>query len=601
MKEKSVKVLALLFVFGLILTGCGNLNKMAKRYNDVKYEVIPNPLEVHGDKISVTIKGKIPAGYFHKNAGVFIQPVLKYEGGSVKLKPFYLKGENAKGDGTIINSKTGGSFSYSDVIDYKPQMNKCQLVANPIAHMAKEPLNANNTVENVKKLSKAIELGETKLADGLIITSQRIKNTGNAILAPDGYQKETTVSKKATIYFLVNMYDLNMNIALNKDPKAKSDIKELSDFLAKNWAIKNIEINAWASPEGEERHNAGLSENRAKTANKFIENEIDKVLKDIAKKTKTKFKDLKKAINYNIKANGEDWDGFLAALEKSDIKDKNTMINVIRAQSDNLKREQEMRNMTVIYQQVEEKILPPLRRSEITVNFFEPKKTDEEIAKLANTSPANLDVQELLYAATLTNDLNTKLKIYKAATETYPQEWKGYNNYAYVAIALGNTNDASSYLEKANSLSPNNSTVLNNLGVVALMKKDYKAAKGYFESAQKLGVSQNYHMAVLMIREGNYTGAVSSFGKTSCDYNVALANLLAGNNSEANNAIECATKDAQTYYLAAVIAARNNNANKVYENLKNAISLDASLRNQAKEDLEFSKFSKSAEFLNAVK
>jgi len=500
-----------------------------------------------------------------------------------------------------LTVKTGGSFTFSDMIDYKPQMNKCQLVANPIAHMAKEPLNANNTVENVKKLSKAIELGETKLADGLIITSQRIKNNGVTILAPDGYQKETTVSKKATIYFLVNMYDLNMNIALNKDAKAKTEIKELNDFLAKNWTIKNIDINAWASPEGEERHNAGLSENRAKTANKFMENEIDKVLKDIAKKTKTKLKDLKKAVNYNIKANGEDWEGFLAALEKSDIKEKNTMINVIRAQSDNLKREQEMRNMTVIYQQVEEKILPPLRRSEIVVNFLEPKKSDEEIVKLANTSPSSLDVKELLYAATLTNELNSKLKIYKTVTETYPQEWKGYNNYAYVALALGNTNDASSYLEKANTLSPNNATVINNLGVVALMKKDYKAAKGYFETAQKLGTNQNYNLAVLMIKDGNYSGALNSFGRTSCDYNVALANLLAGNNNEANNAIECANKDAQTYYLAAIIAARNNNANKVYENLKNAVNLDASLKNQAKEDLEFSKFSKTAEFLNAIK
>lgn len=601
MRNKSIKALALLFVLGVILSSCGNLNKMAKRYNDVKYEVIPNPIEVHGDKISVTIKGKIPAGYFHKNAGVFIQPVLKYEGGSLKLKPFYLKGENAKGDGTIINSKTGGSFTYSEVINYNPQMNKCQLTANPIAHMAKQPLNANNTIENVKKLSKAVELGETKLADGLVLTSQRVKNTGTTILAPDGYQKESIVTKKATIYFLVNLFDLNMNIALNKDAKAKSDIKDLNDFLAKNWNIKNIEINAWASPEGEERHNAGLSENRAKTANKYIENEIDKALKEIAKKTKTKFKDLKKAINYNIKANGEDWEGFLAALEKSDIKEKNTMINVIRAQSDNLRREQEMRNMTVIYQQVEEKILPPLRRSEINVNFLEPKKSDEEIAKLANTSPSSLDVKELLYAATLTNDLNSKLKIYKTVTETYPQEWKGYNNYAFVAISLGNSNDASNYLEKANSLSPNNATIINNLGVVALMKKDYKAAKGYFETSQKLGTNQNYNMAVLMIKDGNYSGAVSSFGRTSCDYNVALANLLAGNVNEANNSIECASKDAHTYYLAAVIAARNNNANKVFENLKNAINLDSSLKNQAKEDLEFSKFSKTAEFLNAIK
>ncbi|NVN93805.1 MAG: hypothetical protein HXX18_00840 [Bacteroidetes bacterium] len=601
MKNKSIKLLTALFLVSVLISGCNSLSKMVKKYGEVKYEVTPNPLEVHGDKVAVTIKGKIPAGYFNKKAGAYIQPVLKYEGGSTTLKSFYLKGEKVEGDGTTINSKTGGSFTYSDVIDYKPEMNKSQLVVNPVAHLAKEPVKESSSLENVKVLKKATELGETKLADGLIYTSQRIKTLGTTVLAPDAYEKETILNKKATIYFLVNMFNLNLKIDLNKTVEAQSGIKELNDYIAKNWAIKNIDITAWASPEGEEKKNAGLSENRAKTANKFTEEQLDKFINEIAKKTKTKFKDLKKVVTYNLKANGEDWDGFLASLEKSDIKDKNTMINVIKAQVDRDKREQEMRNMTVVFQQVEDKILPPLRRAEISVNFLEPKKTDEKIALLSTTAPDSLDNKELLYAATLTKDLNTQLKIYKAATTVYPKDWKGYNNAAYVSIALGNANDASSFLEKANTLSPNNSSVINNLGVVSLMKKDYKAAKSYFETAQKLGVNQNYNLGVIMIKEGNYAGAVNSFGKTSCDYNVALAALLNGNASAAATAVECATKDAQTYYLTAIIAARNNNANVVYDNLKKAIALDASYKAQAKEDLEFAKIAKTAEFENAIK
>ncbi|MEI6695165.1 MAG: hypothetical protein WCO13_03765 [Bacteroidota bacterium] len=602
MKNKSIKLLSALFLVTILFSSCNSLSKMVKKYGEVKYEVTPNPLEVHGDKVVITIKGTIPAGYFNKNAAAYMQPVLKYEGGSTTLKSVYLKGEKVQGEGTTINSKTGGSFSYSDVIDYKPEMNKSQLVVNPIAHLAKkEAVKESSTRENVKVLKKAVELGETKLADAMIYTSQRIKPLGTTILTPDGYEKETIANKKATLYFLVNVFNLNFKIDLNKTVEAQLGVKELNEYIAKNWAIKNIDITAWASPEGEEKKNAGLSENRAKTANKYTEEQLDKFIKDLAKKTKTNFKDLKKVVNYNLKANGEDWDGFLASLEKSDIKDKNTMINVIKAQVDRDKREQEMRNMTVVFQQVEDKILPPLRRAEISINFLEPKKTDEQIALLSTTAPDSLDNKELLYAATLTKDLNTQLKIYKAATTVYPKDWKGYNNAAYVSIALGNANEASSYLEKANTLVPNNAAVINNLGVVSLMKKDYKAAKAYFETAQKLGVNQNYNLGVIMIKEGNYAGAMNSFGKTSCDYNVALAALLSGNAANAASAIECATKDAQSYYLSAIIAARSSNANMVYDNLKKAIAMDASYKSQAKDDLEFAKFSKTAEFQNAIK
>jgi tetratricopeptide (TPR) repeat protein len=601
MKNKSIKLLTALFLVSVLFSACNSLSKMVKKYGEVKYEVTPNPLEVHGDKVAVTVKGKIPAGYFNKKAAVYAQPVLKYEGGSTALKPFYLKGENVQGDGTTINSKTGGSFTYSDVIDYKPEMNKSQLMVSATAHIAKEPVNIGISKENVKTLPKATELGETKIADGMVYTSQRIKTTGIAVVAPDGYEKESIINKKATIFYKVNQYDLNFKLDLNKAPEAQAGVKELNDFITKKYGIKNIDITAWASPEGEEKHNAGLSENRAKTANKYTEEQIDKFIKDLAKKTKTDYKKLKSVVTYNLKANGEDWDGFLASLEKSDIKDKATMINVIKAQADRDKKEQEMRNMTVIFQQVEDKILPPLRRAEISVNFLEPKKNDEKIALLSTSAPDSLDNKELLYAASLTKDLNTQLKIYKSATTVYPQDWKGYNNAAYTDIALGNVNEASSLLEKANTLSPNNATIINNLGVVSLMKKDYKAAKSYFETAQKLGVNQNYNLAVIMIKEGNYSGAVSSFGKTNCDYNVALATLLNGNASGAASAIECAPKDAQTYYLAAVIAARNNNANSIYSNLKQAVGMDASYKAQAKDDLEFAKFKNTAEFENAIK
>ena len=602
MKKNSLRLLSTLILVTILVSGCG-LSKMVKKYSTVTYEVTPNPLEVHGDKVSVTVKGKIPAKYFNKKAAVYVQPVLKYEGGTTALKPFYLKGEKAQGDGTVINYKNGGSFTYTDVIDYKPEMNKSGLYANPIAHMSnKVPATTNSKPSDVKLLKKAVSLGDTKLADGIIYTSQRINvNGGESVVAPDGYEKETIITKKGTIYYVVNMSNLNFKLDLNKTAEAKTSLTAINELIAQGWVIKNIDINAWASPEGEENHNENLSKDRAKTANKYMEDQIDGFLKEVAKKTKTKVKDIKKATTYTINAKGEDWDGFIASLDNSDIKEKSTIVNVIKSQPDHAKKQQEIRNMTVIYKQIEDKILPPLRRAEITVNFYQPKKTDEQMALLSTKSPDSLDNKELLYAATLTKDLNTQHKIYKAATTVYPQDWKGYNNAASVDIKLGNANEASSLLEKANSLLPNNASITNNLGVVSLMKKDYKTAKSYFESAQKLGASEGYNLGIIMIKEGNYNAALSSFGSKKCDYNVALALLLSGNNTAAGAAIECAPLNAQTYYLMAIIGARTNNLNMIYDNLKKACSEDAIYKAQAKDDLEFAKYNKNSEFQNSIR
>lgn len=609
MKQHSIKVLALLLTAVVLISSC-SLNKMVKKHPEVKYEATPNPLEVHGGKIAVTIKGNIPAKYFNKKAAAFIQPVLKYEGGSVTLKPMYLKGEKAEGEGTTISSKTGGSFTYTDVIDYTPEMNKSELVVNPVAHLAKAGIDLNAKRSDILTKSKAVELGQVKLADGVIYTSQRLMNKGEALMAEHGYEKETILNKKGTIYFVVNRFDLDFKLKLNKDAANKAQLDTLKHYLALGYNIKNVDINAWASPEGEESRNQGLSENRSKSAVKWMEAEIEKMLKDKAKKAKVKAKDMKKfmkeekaklTLAYTPVAHGEDWEGFLASLEGSDIKEKNTIINVIKAQEDTKKREQEIRNMTLIYKQIEDKILPPLRRSEVSINFLEPKKAEEKIAMLSTEKPDSLDNKEILYAATLTQDNATKLKIYKSAIALYPTDWKAYNNAAYVAIQMGNASEAASLLEKANAISPNNKMIINNMGVAALMNKDYKNAKSYFETAQKLGAAQGYNMGVLMIREGNYSGALSSFGSKENDYNVGLAQLLNGNASTALKTLDNAPVNAQTYYLKAVAAARINNSSVMYESLKQAINLEKSYREQAKSDLEFAKFWSSSDFQNAVK
>ena len=461
-----------------------------------------------------------------------------------------------------------------------------------------------NAKASLKKNTK--ELGEKKLADGVIYTSERVQREEETFLADHGYVKENIVSKKGDIFFAKGLSDLNLkNLPLNKDEENASKLQGLVDFLKIGWIIKNIDISAWASPEGEETLNQGLSDRRSKVADKYIKEQIKKDIVDKAKANKQKI-DLKK-IDLDIPTatlagKGEDWDGFMKAITNSGIKEKNTILNVVNSQTELLKKEKEINNMIVIYPEIEDVILPPLRRSIITVNFYEPKKTDQQIAMFATTTPDSLKKEELLYAATLTEDLDTKLKIYDAATKVYPDDWKGYNNAAYICFKLDKLDEASSYLDKANSLISDNGIVTNNLGVVASWKNEYDKAKDLYEAAQGFGINVDFNVGIIAIRKGDYPSAISLFANKTCTHNIALAQLLSAKGTDAVSTLECTTpKTAAVYYLLAVTGARLGNTSLIYENLPKAIAEDASYREQAKDDREFLKYNENAEFLNAIK
>ena len=589
MRSVSFKIVAAIIVVAAALSGCG-LTKMQKKYDTVKYEVTPTVLETNGGKISVTIKGTIPVKYFNKNATVEFAPVLKYDNGTTALKPMTLQGEKITGSGTMIKNKEGGTFTYTDVIDYKPDMNKSELIVNPKASLKK----------------KSINLGERKLCDGVIYTSERIEKEGDLLLADHEYVKETFISQNAEIFFAKGLSDLNLkNIPLNKDKENVKKLKDFVDFLSKQWKIKNIDITAWASPEGEETYNQGLSDKRSKTAETYIKDQIKDVARNIAKAAKQKVdeKQLDKDLpTTNLTAKGEDWDGFVKTIGTSNIKEKEKILNVVNSETDKLKKEKTINDMTVIYPEIEDAILPPLRRSSITITYYEPKKTDQQILQYATTTPDSLKKEELLYAATLTDDLNTKLKIYDNATKKFANDWKGYNNAAYVCLQLGKVADAVSYLEKANTLMANNGLINNNLGVAAAWNKDYDKAKTYFETAQGLGSPEGFNMGALLIKKGDYNGAVTSYGTRTCTHNIALAQLLSGNSAGAATTLGCTNpKTAAVYYLMAIVGARTGNTAVIYENLPKAIAADASYRAQAKDDREFLKFNTSADFQNAIK
>ena len=594
---KAIKIFSVLLVSSaIVFSGCG-LKKMVKKQSQVTYSVTPDPMEVHGGKMTMEIKGTYPAKYFHKKANVSIVPVIKAEDGTTQtLQPIKLKGEKATGEGQTIGYKTGGSFSSTQTIDYKPAFLVCTLVG----------------VSDATLKTKNATFDEIYFGEGAMATSERVVtkpelaykkdavNGSYLVFADHGYTGKQITTKTGHIYYELNKDNLNLNVPLNKVDENKQLLKDLMPFMDKYPEIEGVSIIGWASPEGELNRNQELSGNRSKTAKSWFEKEYDNYIKAKAKAEKVKPADLKKEIKFELEDKGEDWDGFLATVAASSIKEKDQILNVIRSQADRDQRQQQIRNMIAIYNEIDN-VLPGLRRAIITISCTD-AKSDEEIAQLSANNPEGLSLVELLYSASLTSDIKTKTDIYEAAIELFPEDYRAYNDLGSVKAFEGNKEEAAKLYEKANSLAPNNGVVLNNQGVLALMNKDYEAAKEYFAASEKAGFSQAYNNAVIDIKNGDYAAAASKMANSKCNYNLALNQLLTKNYSGAKSTLDCiTTKTADDHYLLAIVAARTNNETDIYSNLKAACEKNPSFKIQAAKDMEFKKFKDNADFKAAIK
>lgn len=569
MKNQSLQSLAVVLIASVGFVGCDGLGKMVKNANLVSYEVTPKPLEMHADSVAVTVSGKYPAKFFAKKAVVTVTPTVKYEGGEKTLKPITLVGEKAVGTGVKVSYEKGGSFSYPDKFAYQPEMKVATL-----------NIKATGAIKTKTKDFPAV-----KIADGTIITPLLVKSDEKALQAKDNFVKVIPVSTTGNIYFVVNQSNVRpaeMNSA---------EIKAMKDFIAKGiakgYTFKNINLSAYASPDGEQTLNANLADNRAKEAMKALQAEFKKMKMDVG--TQETF--------YNKVTTAEDWDGFKKAMEASSIPDKDLILRVLTMYSDLDVREKEIKNLSKTYLEISDKILPKLRRAVLTLNAEEKSRTDEQISQLATTTPDSLSVEEIMYAGTLTNDMNTKLAIYKAGERIYPQDWRCANNAGYIYLMQNKIADAQTEFEKANNLSANNGIVLNNLGIIARWKGDKKAAMDYYKSAVSAGPEVSYNMGIIDIMNGNYAGAVADFGSAN-SFNAALAKVLNGNPEAALTIIDASNeKDAAlSYYLKAIVGARTNKSDLMVNNLKAAIAKDASFKAKAKEDCEFLKFRDNADF-----
>ena len=566
--------------------GGNNTKKMASNFEKVELSATPDPLEARGDSVEVTIKGVFPPKYFGKKAVMCFAPVLTYEGGQTAFPPMTFKGEDVAGDGTLVNYSNGGAFTYTGKIPYDPAMNVAELEVAPVIYTyTGETYESCEAAQNAKG---AIVAPARKMADGTIHTSNYYRDSEVLAWAPHAYEKETISTVKSQLFYQVNLSQLNWKLPLNKNDENYNALKNNLSDADKGWVIKDVTIDGWASPEGEETFNAGLSQRRAETAQKYM----DKKFKKAAKSNEA----IDPAnINYVVKSNGPDWNGFMKAVQSSSIQDKSAILNVINS-ADQSKKEEEIRNMILIYPEIERDILPPLRRADINVNTYMPKKTDEQIAQLSTTDAKSLDMEELFYAATLTDDNGNKRLIYGSIIEFYPKCWRSVNNAAAVELAEGNLEIAKDLLMKAVEMNENSYEVRNNMGAYHMMTGDYMAAEKCYTKAQSLGGDENYNLGIVNIAKGDYAKAEMLLKGANCDFNKGLAQLLNGNNAGAESTFKCAPQDAETMYLLAITYARTDNKSMMLDYLGQSIKADREVAKLAATDREFLKYYNEPDF-----
>lgn len=563
MKHQNLKAIALMIFTGLFIAACGGLGKMAKYAETITYNVEPNPLIVKGDSVEINIDGKFPGKYFNKKAMVDLEPKLEYGGSATSFKMVSFQGEDAPGNATVIPYDNGKNFSYTDKVAYTPEMKTSELMLHATGRLGK----------------KEQAFDSYKLADGVITTPYLMMSDDKPVIGKDQFQRITSHSAYAVINYLVN------SSVVRPGELRADDIKAIDAYLKANGTAANHDfkmagIEAYASPEGEISLNENLAVDRANSAKRAVSG--------LMKKHKMKFD---AEAFFNLKPKGEDWEGFKQKMQASDIADKELILRILEMYNDNTKREEEIRNLAATYVEIADKILPELRRSQITVNYEIVGRSDEQIIALARSANADsLNVEEMLYAATLTDDVNEQYAIYKKTSETYSNDYRAFNNMGVIHLMKNEVSDAEAMFNKSveKQESPE---AHNNIAIIKRLAGDRKAAAKHLEKAAGAGDEVNYNMGILDIQKGDYASAVQNM-KGYKTFNKALAQLLSGNNDAAMQTLNDAPEkdSAQGQYLKAVIAARSGDGATVGSSLKAAYAIDASLKEEAAKDLEFRKF-----------
>lgn len=555
MRKNSYLIMSVAAVTAL--TSCKKLGDLSAD----NFTVTPTPLEAVAGQVSTTIDGKFPEKYMKKKAVVTVTPVLKYEGGEAKGQSATFQGEKVEGNDQTIAYKAGGTYTMKTIFDYVPAMQKSDLYLQFDAKVGK----------------KTVSVPEVKVGYGVLATSALLGKTlasTNPSLAPDAYQRIIKEKQEANIKFLIqqaNLRSSELNSTSMKD--FVKMLKQINDEKETK-ALKNIEVSAYASPDGALDLNTRLAEKRQDNSEKYLQKQL---------------KSNKMTAEVDTKYTAEDWDGFQELVSQSNIQDKEVILRVLSMYKDPEEREKQIRNMSAVFKELADQILPELRRARLTINYEIIGRSDEQIVAQYKSDASQLSVEEMLYGANLMTNAADKEAWYQKTTQLYANDYRAYNNLGMLAYQKGDLTAAENYFNKAKSLKADASEANANLALIAMNKGDIKSAETYMGKASG---AKNFNeiMGNLNIAKGAYQQAASNFNGVNTN-SAALAQILNKDYASAKTTLNnVKNADAYTAYLKAIVAARTNDAAGVNSNLKEAVSKDASLKAYAAKDLEFASY-----------
>jgi len=584
MRTINLKPLAFIALATVMLSSCAGLQKMKKNANKIDFKVTPEVLETHAGIVGVAIDGKFPAKYFIKKATLVATPVLVYAGGEKAYDPITLQGEKVDGNNKVISYSNGGNFAYKNVVPYTEEMRLSNLELRIKA----------------SKGSKVLDFAPIAIAKGVIATPTLVynfptpivgvtrekNNTGKYDPNIDAFQRIVPDEYTAAIHYLINKADIRPTELTSEEiEKLNAYNKALANDPKKK--LKSMEVSSYASPDGPLELNTKLAEKRQQVSSKFLTKELKK--NEVEAQFQTKF-------------TPEDWEGFKELMAKSNIQDKELILRVLTMYTDPEVRNREIKNLSTAFTSVAAEILPQLRRSKFTTSIELIGRSDEEIAALADSDPSKLNPAELLYAATLTKDINKQLAIYNSFMKVYPQDWRGYNNAGFILVQQLKYDDAKSLFEKAEKLNNTEPIIKNNLGVCALKAGELAKAETYFGAASGAGDAVNHNLGILSIIKGNYAQAVKYLGDSDSP-NTGLAKIMAGDNNGALKSLENSKleNNYMNEYFKAVIGARTAKENLMYESLEAVVKIKPEMKKTIASDMEFAKYFNEARFKEIVK
>ena len=551
----------------LMLLATITLTAVAAKLEPMKKEnlkVVPAVLKVEQGRVEVTISGVIPAKYMEKKAVLTMTPVLRYvQDGvqqSIKGQSLTLQGEKVQGNDQIINYKEGGNFTIKTSFDYVPAMHKSELW-----------LTFDASISNKQKEMEAL-----KLADGVLATGELYRMTltsARPAMASFAFERTIAQKQEANIRFLIEQAELRKSELKNGSVQEFVSLLQRISANNQNLALKNVQVSAYASPDGGVALNEKLANKRQQNTENYVKQQL---------------KQAKVDGDVESSYTAQDWEGFQQLVRASDIQDKDVILRVLSMYQDPEEREQQIKNLSHGFKELADGILPELRRARMTINYETMGRSDQQIVDQLKNDASKLSVEELLYAASIAKTDAEKESIYRTAVKQYPADVRAYNNLGALAFDRGSYTEAKQWLEQARQKNTNHAEANANLGLLALQQGDLNAAENYIGRAA--GASNEKEvLGNLHLSQGKYAQAEQDFGNLKTN-SAVLAQLMNNNYAKAAQTLDGISKaDGVTYYLKAILNARQGNASAAQQLKNQAIEKYPWLSEWANEDLEFNK------------